>query len=69
MKQAEIAVKINVLRRELQWHEDLLKNKSCADCMHMDPAGWCQLSVGFQRPPPEVQEAGCQEWAWDCIPF
>ena len=46
MKQAEIAIKINVLRKELQWHEDLLKNKSCADCSHMDPADWCRPDRG-----------------------
>lgn len=68
MKQAEIAVRINVLRRELQWYEDLLKNKSCGDCQHHEGAR-CMISEGHQVPPPEVQKAGCVEWSWDCIPF
>lgn len=68
MKQAEIAVKINVLRRELQWNEDLLKNKSCGDCLHFEN-GRCMISDGHQVPPPDVQATGCQAWEWDCIPF
>lgn len=69
MKQAEIAVKIKVLRNELQWYEALLKNKSCADCVHRGNGHRCMISEGHQVPPPEVQEAGCPEWTWDCIPF
>lgn len=68
MKQAEIAVKIKVLRSELQWYEALLKNKSCGDCQHHEGAR-CMISEGHQVPPPEVQKAGCVEWSWDCIPF
>jgi len=64
---AEIQVKINVLRRELQWWENVLAKKSCMDCKQWQHRG-CGLAGGVE-PPPEVVKTACPQWDWDEIPF
>ncbi len=66
MKQVEIEVKISVIRKELTYWEDVLKNRSCASCEQFVQKV-CKLA-GI-APPPEVQTTGCPEWAFDDIPF
>lgn len=67
MTPAEIHVKINVARREMEYWQKLLLSKSCHDCTHFQARG-CLLANG-QTPPKEVQAKGCDSWDWDNIPF
>jgi hypothetical protein len=67
MKTAEIQVKINIARREMEYWQGLLKTKSCRDCENFQQNG-CALAGGL-RPPAEVEKVGCDSWSWDCIPF
>lgn len=67
MTPAEITVKINVARREMEYWQNLLRDKSCKDCKHFQ-RHVCDLAGG-QIPPDNVQKVGCDSWAWDCIPF
>jgi hypothetical protein len=67
MKPAEIQVKINIARREMEYWQGLLNNKCCKECKHFE-TGVCALAGGIM-PPVEVQKTGCPEWCWCCIPF
>lgn len=66
MRPAEIQVKINVARREMEYWQERLANKSCMGCENYQQF----LCIKYQAaPPPEVLKTGCDEWSWDCIPF
>lgn len=68
MKKAEIEVKINIARREMQFWQGILdERKGCADCKQWQHRG-CGLADGAE-PPAEVVKSGCPEWEWDEIPF
>ncbi len=67
MSRAVIEVRINIARRELEYWQNILRNKSCHDCENYQEYG-CKLANGV-RPPPEVEKVGCDSWEWDCIPF
>lgn len=67
MSAAYIQVRINIARREVEYWQNLLRDKSCKDCEHYQEFG-CKLAEGV-RPPPEVEKVGCASWEWDCIPF
>ncbi len=67
MTPAEIQVKANLARREMDYWQNLLQHKSCNDCTHFQQGG-CQLANG-QKPPEEVKSKGCDSWGWDSIPF
>jgi len=66
MKPVEIQVKINVARREMEFWQEVIKRKSCNDCLNFQQGQCTQFNA---TPPPEVQQVGCDEWSWDCIPF
>jgi hypothetical protein len=66
MRAAEIQVKVNIARREMEYWQSLLKNKSCGECQNFQQ-GTC---LKFNAPPPEgAKQPGCDEWSWDEIPF
>ena len=67
MKTAEIQVKINIAKQEMQYWQSIMTSRSCRDCEQF-PSGVCKLAGGIV-PPPEVQKTGCPEWSWDEIPF
>ena len=67
MSRAYIEVRINIARREVEYWQNLLRNKSCEDCANFQENG-CKLANGL-TPPPEVIKTGCDSWDWDCIPF
>lgn len=67
MSRAVIEVRINIARREMEYWQNILRNKSCYDCENYQEYG-CKLANGL-RPPPEVEKVGCDSWEWDCIPF
>jgi hypothetical protein len=67
MRPAEIQVKINLARREMEYWQGVLKNKSCKECEHGQRSGWC--SKHEASPPQEVQLSGCDDWCWCEIPF
>lgn len=67
MSRAVIEVRINIARREVEYWQNLLRDKSCNDCQHFQQNG-CVLANGM-RPPPEVEKVGCDSWDWDQIPF
>lgn len=67
MSTAYIQVRINIARREVEYWQNLLRDKSCADCKNFQSGG-CELAGG-QTPPLDVQKTGCPEWSWDEIPF
>jgi hypothetical protein len=67
MKVSEIQVKIQCAEREAHYWREILRKKSCADCINWYDSG-CKLANG-ERPPPEVEKVGCPAWAWDEIPF
>lgn len=66
MRTAEIEVKINIARREMQFWQGILADKRCGNCTNMD-GGWCRK---YDAAPPEgMKQPGCDEWSWDQIPF
>lgn len=66
MRPAEIGVKINIARREMEYWQGVLKDKRCGNCTQY-VQGICHK---FQAmPPPDVVKTGCDEWSWDEIPF
>jgi predicted metal-binding protein len=67
MSRAYIEVRINIARRELEYWQNLLRNKSCDDCKEFQQ-GVCNKAGGV-RPPPDIIKTGCPEWDWDEIPF
>ncbi len=67
MSRALIEVRINLARREMEYWQKVLREKSCEDCEHFFAKG-CKLAGGV-RPPPEVEKVGCDSWSWDEIPF
>ena len=67
MSRAVIEVRINIARREMEYWQNLLRNKSCNDCENFEGNG-CKLANGI-TPPPEVVKTGCDSWSWDSIPF
>ncbi len=67
MTPAEIQVRINIARREMNMWQEILQKKSCNDCRQWQHRG-CGLAAGME-PPAEVVKTGCPEWTWDEIPF
>ena len=67
MSRAYIEVRINIARREVEYWQNLLRDKSCNDCIHFQERG-CKLANGM-TPPAEVIAKGCDSWDWDTIPF
>lgn len=67
MSRAYIEVRINIARREVEYWQNLLRDKSCTDCVQFQNSS-CKLANGI-TPPPEVQKVGCDSWDWDQIPF
>ncbi len=68
MKPVEIEVKIKVAEREADYWRQVLKKKSCLDCLYYGHGLGCRLADGAE-PPEEVKKAGCESWEWDEIPF
>jgi hypothetical protein len=66
MRTVEIQVKINLARREMEYWQDILKNKKCGDCVNY-VQGICHIYQAM--PPGGLKEPGCDEWQWDDIPF
>ena len=65
MTKTELQAKIELFRREL--NELQMIKVSCRTCEHGASGGWCSK---FQAAPPEeVQQAGCDDWSFDSIPF
>ena len=67
MSRAYVEVRLNIARRELEYWQNLIRDKSCNDCTQFRQNG-CALAGGV-RPPPEVEKVGCDSWDWDEIPF
>lgn len=67
MTPAEIQVKINIARREMEYWQNVLRDKSCEDCRQWQHRG-CGMAGGAE-PPPEIVKVGCDAWSWDEIPF
>jgi len=67
MTPAEIEVKIACARREMEYWQGILKDKSCHGCANFQQGG-C-VKAGGITPPLDVQKVGCPEWVWDCVPF
>lgn len=67
MTRALIEVRINIARREMEYWQNLLRDKSCNDCQNFQQNG-CKLAGGV-TPPAEVVKVGCDSWSWDSIPF
>lgn len=44
-----------------------LPEPKCANCEHASHNGICSLFD--EVPPAEIQSAGCDEWAFDGVPF
>lgn len=66
MSPAEIQVKINVARREMEFWQGVLADKRCGNCEHYD-FGMC---TKYDAAPPEAdKQPGCDEWVWEQIPF
>lgn len=68
MTPAEIQVKINIAQREADFWREILRRKSCKDCVHFANAPQCAMANGAV-PPSDVQRTGCPSWSWDEIPF
>lgn len=66
MRPAEIGVKINIARREMEYWQSLLKDKNCKTCEHY---AMPECDKFQSAPPPDVVKTGCEEWSWDSIPF
>jgi len=67
MRPVEIQVKISIARREMEYWQGVLSDRSCKECEHGLSSNWC--SKHEASPPKEVQASGCDDWAWNCIPF
>jgi hypothetical protein len=66
MRIAEIEVKINIARREMEYWQGILKNKKCGECEHFQQGTCLKFNA---RPPGGDKEPGCDEFLWDEIPF
>lgn len=66
MTLAEIQVKINLARREMEFWQNIAGKKSCRDCTHYAMPECDKFNAA---PPPDVVKTGCEEWTWDQIPF
>jgi hypothetical protein len=66
MRVAEIQVKVNIARREMEYWQSLLKNKVCGECQNFQQGNCLKFNA---RPPGGDKEPGCDEWSWDEIPF
>lgn len=67
MSPAEIQIRINLARREMEHWQGILRDKACTNCKEWQHRG-CGLAGGVE-PPAEVVKAGCDSWAWDLLPF
>lgn len=65
MNKSELAAKVELFRRELRQLEAI--KPGCRTCEFCTTEGWCNKFSA--SPPPEVKEAGCEEWVYDGIPF
>jgi hypothetical protein len=66
MRVAEIQVKVNIARREMEYWQGILKNKVCGECQNFQQGNCLKFNA---RPPGGDKEPGCDEWSWDEIPF
>lgn len=67
MSLAEITVRRDAAKKDLEHWQWILDKKGCENCIHWNGHG-CKASNGAV-PPPEVQKAGCPAWRYDLIPF
>jgi len=66
MRTAEIEIKINIARREMQFWQGVLADKRCGNCTEY-VQDVCQKYNA--EPPGKAREPGCDDWDWDQIPF
>lgn len=66
MTPAEIQVKINLARREMEFWQGVLADKRCGNCENFDGHRCDKYEA---EPPGGIKEPGCDEWSWDSIPF
>lgn len=66
MTPAEIRVKINIAQREADFWRGVLADKRCGNCTEY-VQGICHKYQAM--PPAGDKEPGCDDWAWDDIPF
>lgn len=66
MSPAEIQVKINIARREMEFWQGILADKRCGNCTQFDGH---RCSKYDAEPPSGVKEPGCDDWSWDQIPL
>lgn len=72
MKLTEIAVRIDILRKELSHWESIYADRRCAKCDNFGldlKQGGNVCKLAGVRPPEEVLVSGCPEWTFDEIPF
>lgn len=68
MKPVEIKMKISLAEREAALWREILRKKSCLDCLYYGNGLGCRLANDAE-PPEEVKKVGCDSWEWDEIPF
>lgn len=66
MRPAEIEVKINLARREMEFWQGVLADKRCGNCIQLVD-GMCSKYQAI--PPAGLKEPACEDWSWDSIPF
>jgi hypothetical protein len=67
MSLAEVQVRRDAAKKDLERWQRVLDKKACDSCIHWTGHG-CKASGGAV-PPAEVQRTGCQAWRYDLIPF
>jgi hypothetical protein len=67
MRAVEIQIKINLARREVEYWQGVLANKTCGECNHFSRSGTC--SKYNAAPPDGEKQPGCDDWDWNEIPF
>ena len=66
MKTIEIEVKISIARREMEFWQNILRDKSCKFCEKFQQGVCTEFNA---TPPEDVQKVGCDSYEWDEIPF
>jgi len=66
MRTAEIEIKINIARREMQFWQGVLADRRCGNCTEY-AQGICHKYQAM--PPAGDKQPGCDDWDWDQIPF
>lgn len=65
-----LTVMIALHKRELNLYESVLSREvNCRGCIHSDKGTPAKCKKYDMIAPPEVLEAGCDEWQFDAIPF